>query len=121
MSEPLPGLTVPTGLTDQQLGRLRTLVQAGHQPRVRLLDCAGQVAGQRGTVVSIGQPDGDVAEFIDVRMDRDRDILPFAPHELRLLTVLPSQDVVGDGLGAVPMVWGRGWSASQVTRRIAEG
>lgn len=120
MSEPLPGLAVPAGLTDQQLGRLRTLVQAGQHPRVRLLGCAGQVAGQRGTVVSIGQPDGEVAEFIDVRMDRDRDVLPFAPHELQLIAVLPSQDVVGDGLGAVPMD-GRGWSVAQVTRGLAEG
>lgn len=111
MSEPLPGLPVPTGLTDQQLGRLRTLVQAGQQPRVRLLGYAGQVAGQRGMVVAIGRPDRDVAEFIHVRMDRDRDVLPFAPHELQLLAALLSQDVVGEGLGTLP-VGGRGWSVS---------
>ena len=94
-NEPLPGLTVPTGLTDQQLGRLRTLVHAGQRPRVRLLDCAGQVAGQRGTVVAVGQPATEGAEFIAVRMDHDGDVLPFAPHELHLLTGPDVGSVVG--------------------------
>lgn len=51
---------------------------------MRLLSCAGQVAGQRGTVVAIGQPAGEIAESIMVRMDRDGDVLLFAPHELHL-------------------------------------
>ncbi len=66
---------------------------------MRLLDCAGQVAGQCGTVVAIGQPAGEVTEFIAVRMDRDGDVLPFAPHELHLLPTPPPMVLDADGRG----------------------
>ena len=94
-AEPLPGLTVAEGLTRRDLHRLRVAVLDGHSPRVRMLPCAGQVAGQRGAVVAVGRPGGDVVEFIHVRMDRDGDVLPFAPHELHLLAALPTERVAG--------------------------
>ena len=78
-AEPLPGLTVTEGLTGRDLHRLRAAVRDGHSPRVRMLACAGQVAGQRGAVVAVGRLGGDMVEFIHVRMDRDGDVLPFAP------------------------------------------
>jgi hypothetical protein len=90
-AEPLPGLTVAEGLTGRDLHRLRAAVRDGHYPRVRMLACAGQVAGQRGVVVAVGRPGGDVVEFIDVRMDRDGDVLPFAAHEVHLLAALPTE------------------------------
>ena len=83
------------GLTGRDLRRLRAAVRDGHGPRVRMLACAGHVAGQRGAVVALGRPSGDVVEFIHVRMDRDGDVLPFAAHELHLLVALPT----GQGSG----------------------
>ena len=94
-AEPLPGLTVAEGLTRRDLHELRVAVLDGHSPRVRMLPCAGQVAGQRGAVVAVGRPGGDMVEFIHVRMDRDGDVLPFAPHELHLLAALPTERVAG--------------------------
>ncbi len=50
--DPLPGLDVHDGLSDRDLARLAAAVGHGVQPRVRLLPCAGQVAGQRGRVIA---------------------------------------------------------------------
>ena len=96
-AELLPGLTVAEELTGRDLHPLRAAVRNGHSPRVRMLACAGQVADQRGTVVALGRPSGDVVEFIHVRMDRDGDVLPFAPHELHLLVALPKEQVRDGG------------------------
>ncbi|MGZ4665647.1 MAG: hypothetical protein ACXV5Q_11550 [Frankiaceae bacterium] len=78
------------GLTLRDLDGLRAAVANGLTPRVRMLARAGQVAGQRGTVVAVGQPTSEVVEYVQVRMDRDGDVLPFAPDELHLLAALPA-------------------------------
>ncbi len=54
--EALPGLVVSAGLTDTQVAELASALRADGQPRVRVLEGAGQVAGRRGRVVAVGNP-----------------------------------------------------------------
>ena len=65
-------------LTDTDVTELRTHLDRGVTPRVRL------PAGGTGTVVSVGDPDTDGPEYIKVKvtLNGTRDTLPFAPEDL---------------------------------------
>ena len=85
--EPLPGLVVRGELSDTQVAELAAAVRDGMHPRVRVREGAGQVAGRRGRVVTVGDRRAVGAECIQVRLDGDGDVLPFAPDELALISV----------------------------------
>ena len=73
------------GLTEQDLDELRRLLADGKRPRVRLSGPHFPV-GAAGTVVRIGTPDSDGADFVRVRVKVNgmTDELAFAPGELSL-------------------------------------
>ena len=117
--EPLPGLVVHGGLTEPQVVGLAAAVHAGVQPRVWVLPGAGQVAGRRGAVVGVEDPRKVGAECIRVRMRHDGDVLPFAPHELALIS-----GAVRGGRGAhgVSIDGPRpGWTLERALDRLAQG
>jgi hypothetical protein len=69
------------GLSPEDVQAIRDGVAAGRRPKVVFTEAAGQIAGQLGQVVSVGDPaDGD--EFVVVRFGRDE--LPFSPGDLRV-------------------------------------
>lgn len=75
----------PAGLTDEQVAALRAALQENKRPKVTV---AGQQFGGEttGQVVTVGEPETDGPEFIQVRVRLDglTDVLRFAPRELRL-------------------------------------
>ncbi len=75
----------PSGLTDEDVARLRTQVGEGRRPRVALSGPQFE-QGAAGTVVRIGDPVADGADFLTVRVKVNgvTDELAFAPTELSL-------------------------------------
>ncbi|HEU5268416.1 MAG TPA: hypothetical protein VFU36_00730, partial [Jatrophihabitans sp.] len=73
------------GLTEQDLDELRRSLADGKRPRVRLSGPHFPV-GAAGTVVRIGTPESDGADFVRVRVKVNgmTDELAFAPGELSL-------------------------------------
>jgi len=73
------------GLTEQDLDELRRLLADGKRPRVQLSGPHFPV-GAAGTVVRVGSPDTDGADFVRVRVKVNgmTDELAFAPGELSL-------------------------------------
>jgi len=65
-------------LTEADVAALRSQLEGGRSPRVRLR------AGGAGTVVGVGDPDRDGPEYIRVKvtLNGTRDTLPFAPDDL---------------------------------------
>jgi hypothetical protein len=72
------GRLVLPALTDADVAALRSQLDRGRSPRVRLR------GGGTGTVVGVGDPDGDGPEYIRVKvtLNGTRDTLPFAPDDL---------------------------------------
>jgi hypothetical protein len=68
-------------LSTEELATIRSGVDAGRKPRVQFTESAGQIAGQIGQVVSLGDP-AESDEFVVVRFGRDE--LPFSPNDLRV-------------------------------------
>lgn len=75
----------PSGLTDEDVARLRSQLGEGRRPRVALSGPQFE-AGAAGTVVRIGDPAVDGADFLTVRVKVNgvTDELAFAPTELSL-------------------------------------
>ncbi|WP_353648734.1 hypothetical protein ABLG96_18215 [Nakamurella sp. A5-74] len=75
----------PAGLTEEQVGGLRSALEQNKRPKVTV---AGQQFGGEttGQVVTVGEPEIEGPEFIQVRVRLDglTDVLRFAPRELRL-------------------------------------
>jgi hypothetical protein len=73
------------GLTEQDLAELRRLLAEGKRPRVQLSGPHFPV-GAAGTVVRVGTPEADGADFVRVRVKVNgmTDELAFAPGELSL-------------------------------------
>ena len=69
------------GLSDEDLGRFREVLAAGRRPKVVFTESAGQIAGQVGQVVSLGDP-AVSDEWVVVRFGRDE--LPFSPADLQV-------------------------------------
>lgn len=76
------GRLVLPALTETDVAALRSQLDGGRSPRVRLR------AGGTGTVVGVGDPDGDGPEYIRVKvtLNGTRDTLPFAPDDLAAVT-----------------------------------
>lgn len=70
---------VAGGLSDEELGVIREAVSAGRKPKVMFTESAGQIAGQVGQVVGLGDP-AVSDEWVVVRFGRDE--LPFSPGDL---------------------------------------
>jgi hypothetical protein len=138
--EPLPGLMVTVGLTDTQVAELAAALRGGVQPRVRVREGAGQVAGRRGRVVAVGDQQRAVdAECVRVRLDGDGDVLPFAPHELELISrPRPGRGRATDGAGGLRAAGARrrgvfpvqtrsinapqpGWTLQRALDRLTQG
>lgn len=75
----------PSGLTDEDVARLRGQLGEGRKPRVALSGPQFET-GSAGTVVRIGDPAVDGADFLTVRVKVNgvTDELAFAPTELSL-------------------------------------
>jgi hypothetical protein len=75
----------PSGLTDEDVARLRGQLGEGRKPRVALSGPQFET-GAAGTVVRIGDPAVDGADFLTVRVKVNgvTDELAFAPTELSL-------------------------------------
>ena len=73
------------GLTDDEVGALQTQLAGGGRPRVQLSGPQFP-AGSAGTVVSVGDPAVDGADYVRVRVKVNgmTDELSFAPAELTL-------------------------------------
>src|SRR5262245_15314060 len=69
------------GLSPADLDGIRESLAAGRRPKVVFTESAGQIAGQAGQVVRIGDPDG-TEEFVTVRFGKDE--LPFSPADLTI-------------------------------------
>ncbi|GIM94922.1 hypothetical protein [Paractinoplanes toevensis] len=69
------------GLSTEELSAIRDGVTAGRKPRVQFTESAGQIAGQIGQVVSLGDP-AESDEFVVVKFGRDE--LPFSPADLQV-------------------------------------
>ncbi|GIF22248.1 hypothetical protein BJ973_002572 [Actinoplanes tereljensis] len=69
------------GLSTEELTAIRDQVAAGRKPRVQFTESAGQIAGQIGQVVSLGDAD-ESDEFLVVKFGRDE--LPFSPADLQV-------------------------------------
>jgi len=69
------------GLSTDELQTIRDGLAAGRKPRVQFTDAAGQMAGQLGQVVGLGDP-AESDEWVVVRFGRDE--LPFSPGDLRV-------------------------------------
>ncbi|XVU30496.1 hypothetical protein ACQPZJ_25400 [Actinoplanes sp. CA-054009] len=72
---------VATALNTEELEAIREGLSAGRKPRVQFTEAAGQIAGQIGQVVSLGDP-AESDEFVVVRFGKDE--LPFSPADLRV-------------------------------------
>jgi hypothetical protein len=74
----------PSGLTEEDVARLRSQLGEGRRPRVAL--SGPQFAGASGTVVRIGDPVVEGADFVTVRVKVNgvTDELAFAPAELSI-------------------------------------
>ncbi|MFV2084741.1 MULTISPECIES: hypothetical protein [Micromonosporaceae] len=70
---------VAGGLSEEELGVIREAVSAGRKPKVMFTESAGQIAGQVGQVVGLGDP-AVSDEWVVVRFGRDE--LPFSPADL---------------------------------------
>jgi hypothetical protein len=73
--------TAARGLSPADLDGIRETLAAGRRPRVMFTETAGQIAGQVGQVVQLGDPAGS-EEFVVVRFGRDE--LPFSPADLAM-------------------------------------
>src|SRR2546430_3153988 len=73
--------TAARGLTPADLDGIRETVAAGRRRKVLCTEPAGQVAGQVGQVVQLGDPSGS-EDFVLVRFGRDE--LPFSPADLAI-------------------------------------
>ena len=71
--------TAARGLSPADLDGIRETLAAGRRPKVVFTETAGQVAGQVGQVVRVGDPAGG-EDFVTVRFGRDE--LPFSPADL---------------------------------------
>jgi len=69
------------GLSTDELQVIRDGLGAGRKPRVQFTDAAGQMAGQIGQVIQLGDP-AESDEWVVVRFGRDE--LPFSPADLRV-------------------------------------
>ncbi|MGK5681519.1 hypothetical protein [Actinoplanes sp. URMC 104] len=69
------------GLSTDELQVIRDGLGAGRKPRVQFTEAAGQMAGQIGQVVGLGDP-AESDEWVVVRFGRDE--LPFSPGDLRV-------------------------------------
>lgn len=69
------------GLTADDIGALRRVLDGGRRPKVVFAASAGQIAGQFGQVVRMDDPAG-TEDWIVVRFGRDE--LPFSPTDLAL-------------------------------------
>lgn len=69
------------GLSTDELQAIRDGLTAGRKPRVMFTEAAGQIAGQVGQVVSLGDP-AESDEWVVVRFGRDE--LPFSPGDLKM-------------------------------------
>jgi hypothetical protein len=69
------------GLSTDELQVIRDGLGAGRKPRVQFTDAAGQMAGQIGQVIGLGDP-AESDEWVMVRFGRDE--LPFSPGDLRV-------------------------------------
>src|SRR5215470_16062200 len=69
------------GLSPADLDGIRESLAAGRRPKVVFTESAGQIAGQAGQVVRVGDPDG-TEEFVTVRFGKDE--LPFSPADLTI-------------------------------------
>jgi hypothetical protein len=69
------------GLSTDELQVIRDGLAAGRKPRVQFTESAGQIAGQVGQVVALGDP-AQSDEWVVVRFGRDE--LPFSPGDLRV-------------------------------------
>jgi hypothetical protein len=69
------------GLSTDELQVIRDGLAAGRKPRVQFTEAAGQIAGQVGQVVALGDP-AQSDEWVVVRFGRDE--LPFSPGDLRV-------------------------------------
>jgi hypothetical protein len=81
-------MAAPRGLSADDIETLRTAVAAGRRPKVVFTSAAGQMAGQTGQVVDLGDPAG-ADEWISVRFGKDR--LDFAPTDLQLPGKAPTR------------------------------
>jgi hypothetical protein len=68
-----------TGLSPEDIDRIRAGLGAGRRPKVVFTEAAGQVAGQAGQVVALADPD-QADDWLVVRFGRDE--LPFSPADL---------------------------------------
>src|SRR5256886_15983846 len=73
--------TAAGGWTPGDLDGIREPRAAGRRPKVVFTETAGQVAGQVGQVVQLGDPSGS-EDFVLVRFGRDE--LPFSPADLAI-------------------------------------
>ncbi|MDQ1738470.1 MAG: hypothetical protein QOE53_122, partial [Pseudonocardiales bacterium] len=75
----------PSGLTEEDVARLRGQLDAGRRPRVALSGPQFETDAS-GSVVRIGDPAADGADFLTVRVKVNgvTDELAFAPSELSL-------------------------------------
>ncbi|MEU8816920.1 hypothetical protein [Actinoplanes sp. NPDC048796] len=73
--------TAQAGLSGEELQAFRDQLAAGRKPRVQFTEAAGQIAGQIGQVVGLGDP-AESDEFVVVRFGKDE--LPFSPADLRV-------------------------------------
>lgn len=73
--------TAPGGLSTSEIDGIRESLAAGRKPKVMFTEAAGQVAGEIGQVVKLGDP-AESDEWLVVRFGRDE--LPFAPTDLTL-------------------------------------
>jgi len=69
------------GLGIDEVQAIRDGLAAGRKPKVQFTESAGQIAGQIGQVIELGDP-SESDEFVVVRFGRDE--LPFSPGDLRM-------------------------------------
>lgn len=69
------------GLGEADVQAIREGLAAGRRPKVMFTESAGQIAGQLGQVVQLGDP-GESDEWVVVRFGRDE--LPFSPGDLEV-------------------------------------
>jgi hypothetical protein len=72
-----------TGLSGADVDQIRAALSSGRRPKVVFTAAAGQIAGQTGQVVELGDPAG-ADEWILVRFGSDE--LPFSPADVALPT-----------------------------------
>ncbi|MBU2665521.1 hypothetical protein KOI35_18595 [Actinoplanes bogorensis] len=69
------------GLSTDELQVIRDGLASGRKPRVQFTEAAGQMVGQIGQVIGLGDP-AESEEWVTVRFGRDE--LPFSPGDLRV-------------------------------------